>query len=103
MPAPIVRHSLSDMKTISTRELNRRTAQILDEVETGATFELLRNGKAIGYLTRTPPAPDRAPNWAAHFAWLRRQPRARGNALLREFEEDRRRLRAREAALGNVS
>ncbi|MCW5556757.1 MAG: hypothetical protein KIT22_02775 [Verrucomicrobiae bacterium] len=88
------------MKTLTTRELNQRTARILDAVEQGATFELRRNGKAIGYLTRTPPAPERKPDWAAHFAWLRRQPRARGATLLQEFEEDRRRLRARERALG---
>ena len=83
------------------RHLNRKTARVLDAVERGETFEVRRNGRAIGYLTRTPPPPERTPDWKAHFDWLRQQPKARGKALLDEFEEDRRRLRAREKAVGN--
>lgn len=90
------------MKLLTMRELNRRTARVLDELERGETFELRRNGKAVGYLTHTAPSPERKPAWATHFEWLRRQPRNRGKALLVEFEEDRRRLRARERAVGNL-
>jgi len=90
------------MKRITTRELNRRTATVLDAVERGVSFELRRNGRAIGYLTQTPPAPDRKPNWKAHFEWLRRQGTKTDVSILAEFEEDRRRLRARERALGNL-
>lgn len=89
------------MKTLTMRDLNRKTASVLDALERGETFELHRNGKAVGYLTRTAPSPERKPDWKAHFEWLRRQPKARGQTLLVEFEEERRRLRAREQALGN--
>ncbi len=89
------------MKTLTMRDLNRKTASVLDALERGETFELHRNGKAVGYLTRTTPSPERKPDWKAHFEWLRRQPKARGQMLLVEFEEGRRRLRAREQALGN--
>jgi len=97
-----VRHILSDMKTLTMRDLNRKTASVLDAVERGESFELHRKGKAVGYLTHTAPPPERKPDWKAHFAWLRRQPKARGRTLLAEFEEDRRRLRAREQAMGNL-
>ena len=90
------------MKTISTRELNRRTAQILDEVETGATFELLRNGKAIGYLTPTPPALEGTPDWGGHFEWLKKQ-RTKGGGFVQELEAERRRGRARDQAMGEPS
>jgi antitoxin (DNA-binding transcriptional repressor) of toxin-antitoxin stability system len=89
------------MKTISMRELNRRTARILDSVENGETYELRRNGKSVGYLTRMPPPPERKPDWKAHFEWLRKQPKDKRPSLLEGFEEDRRRLRARERALGS--
>lgn len=96
-----VRHSVSDMKTLTMRDLNRKTASVLDALEQGESFELYRNGKAVGYLTRMAPPPERKPDWKAHFAWLRRQPKTRGKTLLAEFEEARRRLRAREQAMGN--
>ena len=89
------------MKTITTRELNRRTARILDAVENGESFELRRNGKAVGYLTQTPPPPESKPDWKAHFEWLRKQ-KTKGGGFVEELEEDRRRLRAREEALGNL-
>jgi len=88
------------MKTLTMRDLNRRTAKVLDAVEQGETFEVRRNGRAIGYLTQTPPAPERKPNWKAHFAWLRKQ-RSKGGGFIQELEEERRRLREREAALEN--
>lgn len=94
---------LSDMKTLTMRDLNRKTASVLDAVQRGETFELRRNGQTVGYLTQTAPAPERKADWQAHFAWLRRQPKARGKALLAEFEQDRSRLRAREKALGNLA
>lgn len=89
------------MKTLTTRELSRKTASVLDALERGVTFELRRNGKAVGYLTQTPPPPDHKPDWKAHFEWLRKQPATNDASILAEFEEDRRRLRAREEALGN--
>ncbi len=88
---------MSDMKTISTRELNQRTASILDALQSGETFELRRHGKAVGYLTHTPPPPERNPDWKAHFDWLRKQ-KSKGGGFVEELEEDRRRLRAREEA-----
>jgi antitoxin (DNA-binding transcriptional repressor) of toxin-antitoxin stability system len=93
---------MSDMKKLTMRDLNRKTASVLDALERGETFELHRNGKAIGYLTHTAPPPERKPDWKAHFEWLRRQPKPQSAALLAEFEEDRRRLRTREKALGNL-
>lgn len=88
------------MKALTVRDLNRKTASVLDALERGETFELHRNGKAVGYLTHTAPPPERKPDWRAHFDWLRRQPKGRRTSLLAEFEEDRRRLRARESAMG---
>jgi antitoxin (DNA-binding transcriptional repressor) of toxin-antitoxin stability system len=93
---------LSDMKTLNVRDLNRRTASVLDALERGEAFELRRNGQAVGYLTHTAPAPERKPDWKAHLEWLKRQPKGRGQRLVAEFEEDRRRLRAREQAMGNL-
>jgi antitoxin (DNA-binding transcriptional repressor) of toxin-antitoxin stability system len=87
------------MKTLTVRELNRKTASVLDAVERGETFELQRKGKAIGYLTRMAPPPERKPDWKAHLDWLKRQPKVRSRKLLAEFDEDRRRLRAREKAM----
>lgn len=84
------------------RELNRKTATVMDAVERGETFELQRNGKAIGYLTHTAPPPERKPDWKAHLDWLKRQPKGRGRSLLAEIEGERGRLRAREKAMGNL-
>jgi antitoxin (DNA-binding transcriptional repressor) of toxin-antitoxin stability system len=39
---------MSDMKMLTMRELNRKTASVLDAVERGETFELRRNGRAVG-------------------------------------------------------
>jgi antitoxin (DNA-binding transcriptional repressor) of toxin-antitoxin stability system len=86
------------MKTLTMRDLNRKTATVLDAVERGETFELRRNGKAVGYLTHTPPAPERNPDWRAHFDWLTKQ-KGKGGGFVEELNEDRRRQRARDAAL----
>jgi antitoxin (DNA-binding transcriptional repressor) of toxin-antitoxin stability system len=102
LPTRLVSRRLSDMKTLTMRDLNRKTASVLDAVEQGEAFEVRRNGRAIGYLTQTPPPPERKPDWKAHFQWLRRQPKARSKALLAEFEEERRRLRARDRAMGKL-
>lgn len=91
------------MKTITTRELNRHTARVLDAVERGEIFELRRKGKAVAYLTDVPPCLEREPNWKMHFQWLRQQSKARGLSLLKEFEQERRRLRHREKTLGNLT
>lgn len=87
------------MKALTVRELSRRTASVLDALERGESFEVHRNGRAVGYLTHTAPSPDRGPDWATHFRWLRRQSTGRSEALLEEFDEDRRRQAAREASL----
>lgn len=90
------------MKTLTMRDLNRKTASVLDALERGETFELHRHGKAVGYLTHTAPAPERKPDWKAHFEWLRQQ-KHKGGGFIEELEEDRRRLRAREIAMGNFA
>ncbi len=90
------------MKTLTMRDLNRKTAGVLDALERGETFELHRNGKVIGYLTHTAPPPERKPDWQAHLDWLKRQPKGRGKHLVAEFEADRQRLRAREEGVGGV-
>jgi antitoxin (DNA-binding transcriptional repressor) of toxin-antitoxin stability system len=92
---------MPDMKTVTIRDLNRRTARILEAVEHGETFELRRRGKTVGYLSPAPPAPANRPDWKAHFAWLRKQPRDRGG-FVKALDEERRRLRSREAASGNL-
>jgi antitoxin (DNA-binding transcriptional repressor) of toxin-antitoxin stability system len=53
---------MSDMKTLTLRDLNRKTASVLDALERGETFELRRNGKAVGYFTQTAPPPGRKPS-----------------------------------------
>jgi len=90
------------MKTLTMRELNRKTASVLDAVERGETFELRRTGRTVGYLTRIAPAPERKPDWKAHFEWLWKQ-KKKGGGFVKELEEDRRRLRDRENALSNLA
>jgi antitoxin (DNA-binding transcriptional repressor) of toxin-antitoxin stability system len=90
------------MKTLTVRDLNRKTARVVNALQRGESFELRRNGKAVGYLSQAPPAPERKPNWKAHFDWLRKQDPKQDGWILAEFEEDRRRLRARERAVGNL-
>jgi antitoxin (DNA-binding transcriptional repressor) of toxin-antitoxin stability system len=90
------------MKTLTIRDLNRKTARVVNALERGESFELWRNGKAVGYLTQTPPVPERKPDWKAHFEWLRSQSPMQDKSILAEFEKDRRRLRAREGAMGNL-
>jgi antitoxin (DNA-binding transcriptional repressor) of toxin-antitoxin stability system len=89
------------VKTLTMRELNRNTASVLNALERGESFELWRNGRTIGYLTRHAPQPERKPDWKAHFDWLRNQ-KAKGGGFIRELEEDRRRLRARDVAMENI-
>ncbi len=90
------------MKMLTMRDLNRKTASVLDAVERGETFELRRNGRAVGYITRTPPSPERRPDWKSHFAWLRKQAQQTDAATLTEFEQERQRQAARERELGNL-
>ena len=90
------------MKMLTTRDLNRKTASVLDAVERGETFELRRNGRAVGYITRTPPSPQRRPDWKSHFDWLRKQATQTDVVTLAEFELERRRQAARERELGNL-
>ena len=97
-----VRRSMSDMKLLTMRELNRKTASVLDAVERGEVFELRRNGKAVGYITPTPPSPQRKPDWKAHFDWLRKRATKGDAELLAEFDQERKRLAAREKELGNL-
>jgi antitoxin (DNA-binding transcriptional repressor) of toxin-antitoxin stability system len=93
-----VRHIVSDMKTLTMRDLNRKTATVLDALERGETFELRRNSRVVGYLTHTPPEPERKPDWRAHFDWLAKQ-KDKGGGFVEELEQDRNCQRAREAAL----
>ena len=90
------------MKILTMRELNRKTASVLDAVERGESFELRRNGRAIGYLTRTSPSPQRRPDWKAHFDWLRKEATKHDLETITEFEAERRRQAAREAEMGNL-
>ena len=83
------------MKTLTMRELNRRTAQVLNSVEQGETFEVRRSGRTVGYLSRTAPAKNRQPDWKAHFEWLKKQPKPKRSAL-DDLMEERRRLIERE-------
>jgi antitoxin (DNA-binding transcriptional repressor) of toxin-antitoxin stability system len=92
---------MPDMKTLTVRELNRETARVINAVQRGECFELRRNGKVVGYLTRVPPAPERKPDWKAHFDWLRKQ-KGKDAGFIKELEQDRKRLRARELSLGNL-
>lgn len=87
------------MKAITVRELNRRTAEILDAVEHGETFEVLRSGRVVGYMTQALPPAEQKPDWKAHFARLRRHPRPKGFSPIVELEAERRRQQAREDAL----
>lgn len=93
---------MSDMKRLTMRELNRKTAGVLDAVERGESFELRRNGRVVGYITRTPPTPQRKPDWKAHFDWLRQKATKSDLETLTEFEQERRRQAAREKELGNL-
>ena len=93
---------MSDMKTLTMRDLNRNTASVIDAVERGEAFELRRNGRAVGYLTPTPPSLQRKPDWKAHFDRLRKQNTKTDAGILTEFEEGRQRQAAREQALGNL-
>lgn len=90
------------MKALTMRDLNRRTASVLDEIERGEVFEVRRNGRAVGYLAQRPPMPQRRPDWKSHFDWLRKRSGKADARILKEFEEERRRQIAREQALGNV-
>jgi antitoxin (DNA-binding transcriptional repressor) of toxin-antitoxin stability system len=93
---------MSDMKTLTMRDLNRKTASVLDAVERGETFELRRNGRAVGYITHTPPAPQRKPDWKTHFNWLRKKATKNDLENLAEFERERRRQAAREGQMENL-
>jgi antitoxin (DNA-binding transcriptional repressor) of toxin-antitoxin stability system len=93
---------MSDMKVLTMRELNRKTASVLDAVERGETFELRRKGKSVGFITRTPPTPQRRPDWKSHFDWLRCQTVRADRESLAEFERGRKRHAARERELGNL-
>lgn len=83
---------MSDMKTLNVRDLNRNTASVLDALERGDSFELRRNGRTIGYLTRNPPGPEQKPDWNSHFAWLSQQ-RERAGGFGEALAEERRRAR----------
>jgi antitoxin (DNA-binding transcriptional repressor) of toxin-antitoxin stability system len=102
LPQAVVRLTLSDMKMLTVRDLNRKTASVLDAVERGETFELRRHGRAVGYITRTAPSHQRKPDWKTHFDWLRKQATKNDSGILSEFEQERRRQAAREKELGNL-
>ena len=93
---------MSDVKTLTMRDLNRKTASVLDAVERGETFELRRSGRSVGYITPTPPSRERKPDWKTHFEWLRKQTTKIDAGLLAEFERDRRRQATREQSLESL-
>jgi antitoxin (DNA-binding transcriptional repressor) of toxin-antitoxin stability system len=93
---------MSDMKTLTMRDLNRNTASVLDAVERGETFELRRSGRSVGYITPTPPSGQRKPDWKTHFDWLRKQTAKADAGLLAEFDRDRRRQATREQSLESL-
>lgn len=93
---------MSDMKTLSMRDLNRKTAVVLDALQQGESFEVRRNGKAVGYLTPVLPTQKPKTGWKAHFDWLQKQKRKGGN-FVEELEKERRDRRTREAALDNIA
>ena len=90
------------MKILTVRELNRKTASVVDALERGESFELRRNGRAVGYITRKPPTFQHRPDWKAHFDWLRKNATENDIETLTEFEQERRRQAAREKKLGNL-
>jgi antitoxin (DNA-binding transcriptional repressor) of toxin-antitoxin stability system len=87
------------MKQISVRDLNRKTADVVDALERGETFEIHRKGRAVGYLTKTPPMVQHKADWNTHFEWLKRQSAKHDSRLLKEFNKSRRQLSAREKSL----
>lgn len=93
-----VRHTMSDMTILTMRELNRRTAEVLDAIERGETFELRRRGRAVGYLVGTLPPPEQSSGWESHFEWLAQQKGSEGG-FVAELDEQRRRQRAGEDSL----
>ena len=94
---------MSGMKTLTVRELNRNTARVMTAVENGETFELRRNGRAVGYITQNPPAAARKPDWKSHFDRLRKREKKADAEVIAEFEKERRRQAARERELGNLA
>ena len=85
------------MKQLTVRDLNRRTASVLDALERGETFAVRRSGKVIGFLTQTRPDAERKPDWRAHFARLQDRSKTEAAKLISEFEAERRRARSHEA------
>lgn len=57
--------------------LNQQTAAVLDAVEQGETFRIIRHGRVVGYLTAQPSPPPPA---ARHYDWegLFRRVQSRG-------------------------
>lgn len=89
------------MKLLTVRELNQRTAHVVRAVENGETFEVRRNGKAIGYFTHAAPRSERKPDWPGHFARLLKR-KNKGGGFIEELNEERKRLHAREHSLNDL-
>ncbi len=67
--------------------LNQQTAAVLDAVEQGETFKIIRHGKVVGYLTAQPSSPPPAAqgyDWEGHFR--RVQSRGRIHAAAADWE-----------------
>jgi len=90
---------MTDMKTVTVRDLNRNTSGVLDALERGEDFEVRRRGKTVGYLTTTPPPENKKLDWKAHFEWLRKQPKDLGKAVWEEFVASRRSMHERDQRL----
>lgn len=63
------------MQTLTMTRLNQQTAAVLDAVERGETFKIIRHRKAVAYLHPGPPPPaakiSTKTDWAQHFCNLR--------------------------------
>lgn len=85
---PFIGLIMSDMNLLTIRDLNGKTSM---PSSAGKVLNCSRNGRAIGYITRTQPGPERRPDWKHHFNWLRKQATQTDVATLTEFEQERRR------------
>lgn len=63
------------MQTLTMTRLNQQTAAVLDAVERGETFKIIRHRKAVAYLHPGPPQSTAKAtpktDWAQHFRKLR--------------------------------
>lgn len=69
--------------------LNQQTAAVLDAVEQGENFKIIRHGRVVGYLTAQPsppPPPAQVYDWEGHF----RRVQGRGKVAVAAADWERR-------------